>query len=79
MSPFGAWLLVSGQFYYTITREEMFYFVIKNVSHLCGLWRFANAYFIKLGKESEKSRAFLNLEISLEGYAIQTICHTGNL
>lgn len=36
-------------------------------------------FFIKLGKESEKSRAFLNLEISLEGYAIQTICHTGNL
>ena len=29
MSPFGAWLLVFRQFYYTITREEIFYFVTK--------------------------------------------------
>ena len=25
-------------------REELFYFCNKNVPHLCGLWRFANAY-----------------------------------
>ena len=29
MSPFGAWFLVSRQFYYTITREEIFNFVTK--------------------------------------------------
>jgi len=24
--------------------EELFYFVAKNIPHLCGVWRFANAY-----------------------------------
>ena len=44
MSPFGAWLLVSEQLHYITNREEIFYFVEKNMPYLCGLWRFANAY-----------------------------------
>ena len=49
MFPFGG-ELVSSQFCYTITREEIFYFVTKNMPYLCGLWRFANAYKYQISK-----------------------------
>ena len=38
------WLIVSGQLYFTINLEEIFYFSNKKEPILCGLWRFANAY-----------------------------------
>jgi hypothetical protein len=44
ISPLGGWLIVSGQFYFTINREEIFYFCNKKMPYLCGFWRFANAY-----------------------------------
>jgi hypothetical protein len=39
------WLVDSfSQFYFTINREEIFYFSNKKC-RICGFWRFANAYF----------------------------------
>ena len=34
-----------GQLYYTISGEELFDFQEQKMPYLCGLWRFANAYF----------------------------------
>jgi len=38
------WLIVSGQLYFTINLEEIFYFNNKKMPYLCGFGRFANAY-----------------------------------
>ena len=40
----------------------MFYFVTKRFPHLCGVWRFANAYYTKAKKELEEIRAELQAE-----------------
>ena len=37
--------MVSEQLHYTTNREEIFIFSNKKMSYLCGVWRFANAYF----------------------------------
>lgn len=39
--------MVSEQLHYTTNREEIFIFSNKKMSYLCGVWRFANAYFIR--------------------------------
>jgi hypothetical protein len=44
ISPFGGWIIVFSQLYFTISREEIFYFGNKKMPYLCGFWRFANAY-----------------------------------
>jgi hypothetical protein len=44
VSPFGGWLMVFSQLYFTINREEIFDFYDKKMPYLCGFWRFANAY-----------------------------------
>jgi hypothetical protein len=36
-------MMVFSQLYFTISREEIFYFVNKKMPYLCGFWRFANA------------------------------------
>jgi hypothetical protein len=53
ISPLGGWLIVSGQFYFTINREEIFYFCNKKMPYLCGFWRFANAYIMELRGEGK--------------------------
>ncbi len=37
--------MVSEQLHYTTNREEIFIFSNKKMSYLCGVWRFANAYW----------------------------------
>ena len=37
--------MVSEQLHYTTNREEIFIFSNKKMSYLCGVWRFANAYY----------------------------------
>ena len=43
--------MVSEQLHYTTNREEIFIFSNKKMSYLCGVWRFANAYYSKDDKE----------------------------
>lgn len=45
--------MVSRQFYYTISGEELFYFVTRKSPILCGFWRFINAYLLRKMEESE--------------------------
>ena len=40
----------------------MFYFATKRIPYLCGVWRFANAYYTKAKKELEEIRAELQAE-----------------
>ena len=40
-------MIVSRQLYFTINLEEIFYFCNKKMPYLCGLRRFANAYYIR--------------------------------
>ena len=46
-------MIVFWQLYFTINLEEIFCFDNKKMSYLCGIWRFANAYY----KETEKGVA----------------------
>jgi hypothetical protein len=55
ISPFGGWWMVFSQLYFTISREEIFYFGNKKMLYLCGFWRFANAY--KIDKKEEKLKS----------------------
>ena len=42
--------MVSEQLHYTTNREEIFIFSNKKMSYLCGVWRFANAYYTEKQK-----------------------------
>ena len=51
-------MIVSRQLYFTINLEEIFYFCNKKMLYLCGLRRFANAYYHKNQEEFQKTQYF---------------------
>ena len=62
----GEWFLVFSQLYYTISGEELFIFYNKKEPYLCGLWRFANAYY-HLYFRGDNSQPIAYIEVKVYG------------
>ena len=58
------WLVVSRQLYFTINLEEIFYFSNKKTPYLCGVWRFANAYYKQNKKGDLETAKLLGVDLT---------------